>query len=157
METKKIDMDNLGPLDGIPAPAREKDVWRKTFQDEEAAKAELEAIRATHLPRISSELRDSYDSLKSIKRERPAKLLIFSMGGDHAPLAEDRAQAENLQAKIDDHKDSLELLNKRVTELERILREADKLRGSLALRMEKIREMRALGHTISPDGRVQLR
>jgi hypothetical protein len=157
METKKIDVDNLEALDGIPAPTWEKDVWRKTFQDEAAAKAELEAIQRTHWPLISRMLSDAHNSLDSLKRERPAKLLSFAMGGDQGILSEHRAQAEDLQGKITDLMDTLELLNKRATELEGIVREADKLRGSLALRMEKIQGMRAVGHTISADGRVLLR
>jgi hypothetical protein len=156
MEIMKISMDNLEVLDGIPAPAWEKDVWKKTFQDGAAAKAEIEPIRRTHWPRISMILRDANNSLESLKRERPAKLLSFAMGGDQASLSEHRAQAEDLQGKNTDLMDALEILKKKETELEGILREADKLRGSLALRVEKIQGMRAGGWTITPDGLAPL-
>jgi len=66
-------------------------------------------------------------------------------------------QVENLQGKITDLLDALDLLKKKETELEGVLREADKLRGSLARRMEGIQEMRAGGWTITPDGRAPLR
>jgi len=76
------------------------------------------------------------------------------MGGDQAPLSEHREQAEDLQGRITDLLDALELLKKKEKELEGVLREADVLRASLDFRMEGIREMRAGGWTITPDGRA---